>query len=191
MVNRKLFFVMLFIFAVGLCSGSFFEAYMQGEGKEQLKELISVFFSSEESPAFAVAFLSSVKKWLLLSAVLFICPLLPLLMPAVPLIPLFKGLALGFSATILVETFGIKASLYILGTLVPQNIIQIPVLCFAAAVSLETSVLVIRQLQPRRRRSNKKALQNYARQYILTFGAVIILVIFSCLLEAFLMKVLL
>ena len=70
MVNRKLFFVMLFIFAVGLCSGSFFEAYMQGEGKEQLKELISVFFSSEESPAFAVAFLSSVKKWLLLSAVL-------------------------------------------------------------------------------------------------------------------------
>ena len=39
-INKKVTFIMLFIFAVGLCSGAFFEIYMEGSGKTQLMDKI-------------------------------------------------------------------------------------------------------------------------------------------------------
>lgn len=38
-VNKKIALAMFFIFAVGLCSGAFFEIYMKGEGKTQLMDM--------------------------------------------------------------------------------------------------------------------------------------------------------
>lgn len=35
-INKKLTLIFLFLMAVGICTGSFFEVFMKGEGKQQL-----------------------------------------------------------------------------------------------------------------------------------------------------------
>lgn len=187
-INKKVTLILLFLLAVGICSGSFFEVYMQGTGKEQLMELLSGFFSSESTQSFHIVFLDCLKTWLIIFILLFLCPLFPPLAILCPVIPLLKGLALGFSATMLVETFGFKGVWYILSTMLPHSLIQIPVLCALSAISLEGSFLTLKYFFSKRRRSaNKNALQNFARQYLFFYGVAIFFIIISCLIEAVLM----
>ena len=40
MINRKIFALLLFITAVSMCAGSFFEVLMVGTGKDQLIEFL-------------------------------------------------------------------------------------------------------------------------------------------------------
>ena len=51
-INKKLFWIYLFIFAVGLCAGSFFEVYMTGAGKDQLMDALSGFFTDGNNAPF-------------------------------------------------------------------------------------------------------------------------------------------
>lgn len=186
-INKKLTLIFMFLLAVGICAGSFFEVFMEGEGKQQLMDMLSGFFSGESTQSFRTAFFSCFKTWLMILAALFVCPLFPPLAVLCPLIPLVKGLTLGFSATMLVETFGLKGGWYIISTIIPHSIIQIPVLCLLAALSPEGASVVLRSFMQKKRRSiNKNALQNYARQYLICYGAGTALIIVSCLLEAFL-----
>ena len=186
-INKKLTLIFLFLMAVGICTGSFFEVFMKGEGKQQLMDMMSGFFAGESTQSFSTAFFGGFKTWLIILVVLFACPLFPPLCALCPLIPLIKGLTLGFSATMLVETFGLKGGWYIISTMLPHSLIQIPVLCVLAAVSLECALVVVRSfIQKKRRSINKNALQSYARQYLVCYGAGVILIIASCMIEAFL-----
>lgn len=187
-INKKVTLILLFLLAVGICSGSFFEVYMQGAGKDQLMELLSGFFSSEGTQSFHIVFFNCLKTWLLIFILLFLCPLFPPLAILCPAIPLIKGLTLGFSATMLIETFGFKGVWYILSTMLPHSLIQIPVLCALSAISLEGAFLTLKYFFSKRRRSaNRNALQNFARQYLMCYGIAILLIVISCLIEAALM----
>ncbi len=186
-INKKLVLIFLFLTAVGICTGAFFEVFMKGEGKQQLMEMMSSFFSAKDSQNGFAAFSSSFKTWLIITVVLFFCPVLPPLVLLCPIIPLAKGLTLGFSATMLIETFGTKGVWYIITTMIPQNILQIPVMCFLAALSFEGTYIGCKSLSIKKRRKiNKNALQNYARQYLIIYCMGIVLIIVSCILEAFL-----
>ena len=48
-INKKLVLIFLFLTAVGICTGAFFEVFMKGEGKQQLMEMMSSFFSAKDS----------------------------------------------------------------------------------------------------------------------------------------------
>lgn len=187
-VNKKITLTLLFILAVGVCTGAFFEVYMQGEGKEQLMEMLSGFFSGGSTQSFHIAFFNCIKIWLIIALILFLCPVFPPLAVMCPVIPLLKGLALGFSATMLVETFKVKGVWYIVSTMLPHGLIQIPALCVLAALSLQGAFLTSKYFLSKRRRSaNKNALQNYARQYLICYGITMVFIIISCLIEAALM----
>ena len=45
-MDKKLFYMLLFAAATGLCSGAFFEVCMTGTGKEHLMQLLCGFFCS-------------------------------------------------------------------------------------------------------------------------------------------------
>ena len=176
-VNKKITWVMLFIFAVGLCSGAFFEIYMKGGGKTQLMDLLSGLVSGDSGQSFFSTFWNSLKMWLIMLAIAFFVPYAPPLAVVCPFFPMLKGLTLGFSATMLVETFGVKGSWYIISTIRPQNLLQIPILCVLIGISMSGAT--------------KKALRSNARLYFTYYGAGTGLIFISCLLEAFLMQFLL
>jgi uncharacterized membrane protein SpoIIM required for sporulation len=89
------------------------------------------------------------------------------------MLPFLKGMALGFSATMLIETFGVKGSWYIISTIIPQNLIQVPILLIMTALSITASLL-----------SLKNTPQNYARYYVNCYVVCFVLIIISCLIEA-------
>lgn len=70
-INKKLVLLFMFLTAVGICTGGFFEVFMNGEGKQQLIEIMSSFFSAENSQGTFAAFLNSFKTWLILLCLLF------------------------------------------------------------------------------------------------------------------------
>lgn len=51
-INKKLTLIFLFLMAVGICTGSFFEVFMKGEGKQQLMDMMSGFFAGEKYSKF-------------------------------------------------------------------------------------------------------------------------------------------
>ena len=134
-INKKLFWIYLFIFAVGLCAGSFFEVSMTGAGKDQLMDALSGFFTDGNNAPFISDFSRCAGTWLMITVILFVTPFFPPLVLCGPLICLAKGLSVGFSAAMLAETFGLKGGWYILSTLVPHSLIQIPLMCVMAAFS--------------------------------------------------------
>ena len=166
---------------------AFFEVFMNGEGKQQLINMMTGFFSGEGELNFSSSFLKCMKTWFILLAPLFLSPLFPPLAVMAPLLPTVKGFTMGFSSAMLVEAFGIKGGWYIISTMFPQSVIQIPVLCILAALSAEGSYISLKYFTGRRRRVyNKNALQDFARQYLLTYTAGVILIIISCAMESFL-----
>ena len=178
--NDKILYLMFFIFAIGLSCGAFFEVYMEGAGKEQLMQFLSTLFDSGAAPGFWSGLLKSILNWIAFLILPFCVIYLPPLSVFCPFIPFIKGLSLGFSSTMLVETFGIKGGLYIATTLLPQSIIQIPVLCFLISLSIVSA-------HPK----YKKALHQDARQYYIYYCTGGLLIVISCLLEALLMRLIL
>lgn len=176
-VNKRVTVAMFFIFAVALASGSFFEIYMKGAGKQQLMELLGGLLADGQTQSFFATFWQSLRAWLLMLAVISAVPFLPPLLLLCPVFPALKGLSLGFSATMLVEAFGPEGAWYIISTILPHTLLQIPLLCFMTGFVTSGAT--------------KKALRKNARPYFLCCGAAAGLIFISCLLEAFLTQFLL
>lgn len=171
LISKKTIFVMLFIFAVGLCSGAFFEVCMEGEGKTQLMQLLSSMFSGNSTQSFFAAFWGSLRLWLIMLLIAFAMPFFPPLIVLCPFMPMLRGISVGFASTMLIETFGFKGALYIFGTILPQSLIQLPVICLLLGLSFGVR--------------NKKALRGSVRQYLLYYAAGAAAIFISCLLEVF------
>jgi stage II sporulation protein M len=173
----KIILILLFIWAVGVCSGSFFEVFMHGIGKDNLMESLTQFFSGSSSGSFWLKFFNCLKSWIIIIFVLSVVHIIPfgvvLSFFVCFMLPFLKGMALGFSATMLIETFGVKGSWYIISTIIPQNLIQVPILLIMIALSITASLL-----------SLKNTLQNYARYYVNCYVVCFVLIIISCLIEA-------
>ncbi len=192
MINKKIFFPLMLITAISMCAGAFFEVFMEGVGKEELMELLSSHFSVDQSFGFISilknSFLSQIKTWF----ILFMCPIIPILALICPFICITKGLSVGFSSTMLVETFGFKGAFYILTTIMPQNLIQIPIFCLLSTLSIQMSVLVFNYyVYKTNRKRNKNALQIAVRHYLTIFAYSLAIMLASSLIEAFLKQFLL
>ena len=186
-INKKLFWIYLFIFAVGLCAGSFFEVSMTGAGKDQLMDALSGFFTDGNNAPFISDFSRCAGTWLMITVILFVTPFFPPLVLCGPLICLAKGLSVGFSAAMLAETFGLKGGWYILSTLVSRSLIQIPLMCVMAAFSAENAAFAVKALLAGKRRlAVKNALRRHARHYLMFFSVSAALLAVSCVIEALL-----
>ncbi len=189
MNNKQLLIFLIFISAVGICAGAFFEVNMHGSGKEQIMTLVSSFLSAKDSQGFVSCFTASLSKWSKIWLALLLSPVIPFLTLLCPFACMLMGITIGFSSTMLVETFGLKGSLYILATILPQSLIRLPLICFLCFLSIKMALLICRWLICRKKQNNN-ALREFARHYILTYLSGLIILIISCLIEVFLMQVL-
>ena len=188
--NYRLIAVLLFALAVSICAGSFFEVSMTGQGKDELESLLGNLLQSDgntgdgSGPAlsFGRCFISLFFKNLLVLIMACIAPAVFVTLPVLPVFILLRGIAFGFSAAMTLEVAGLKGIIYIITAILPQNLIQLPVYCFLATLSLHTGIQRIRQISGRKR----NAMHIDARRYFLIFSAGFGIITLSCLLEAFL-----
>ena len=188
-ISYKLAVILLFALAVSICAGSFFEVSMTGAGKQQLENMLSGLLNSETgggdtgaAASFAGCFFRIFVKNFIVIILGFISPVVFVTLPVLPAYILLRGVSFGFSAAMTLEVAGIKGILYILTTLMPQNLIQFPVYCFLAVLTLQEGSVRIKQVFGNKR----KALHHDARRYSLIFLTGLGIITLSCLLEALL-----
>lgn len=189
-LNYKPIVVLLFALAVSICAGSFFEVSMTGDGKQQLENMLSGLLNAENGGSenvqstalFAGCLFRILAKNLVVIALAYISPVVLITLPVLPTFMLLRGLSFGFSAAMTLEVTGIRGILYIITTLLPQNLIQLPVYCALTALSLQAGAVRIKRAAGRKR----NAMQLDAKRYSLIFLTGLGIITLSCLLEAFL-----
>ena len=167
---------------------------MSGQGKDQLIAILDNFFhnTGTSSLSFLPSFWQSFKSNFIFLLLYFISPVIILLLPVNVFYLFFKGIFTGFSATMLIEAFGVKGLYYSALTLLPSGIIQVMLFAFLGMVSLQEGVNVIRTFLAGRSakgRKNKNALQVFAGQYLKCYVIGFGVMVASCLLEAFLLQI--
>jgi len=198
-MNKKIFAALLFTAATGIATGVFFEINMTGDGKNQLMNLLAGFFAETgaEIPLqqnFLATFWQSFRNGFLCLLLCSLPLVTPLLAPVPVLIIFSRGFFLGFSAAMVLETFGLAGIRHLALTLVPPGMIQLLLFSVLAAVSLSRCRISLQKFLPRRNGSRsssakkRTALQFPAEQYQYLYLAGLGLLILCCLLQAVLLQ---
>ena len=135
------FFIFLFMLAVGIASGSFFEVFLYGSGKDSLAETLNIFLTTpQEMLKVFPHFLRQIcLKTITIAVLLLTVPFIPPLMLCFPLIIFVKGFSLGFTVSMTFETLGLAGIRQITLTMFFGKLIQLPLLCLLCAYAAETA----------------------------------------------------
>ena len=185
------FFIFLFMLAVGIASGSFFEVFLYGSGKDSLAETLNIFLTTpQEMLKVFPHFLRQIcLKTITIAVLLLTVPFIPPLMLCFPLIIFVKGFSLGFTVSMTFETLGLAGIRQIALTLFFGKLIQLPLLCLLCAYAAETAMQWNTNCKVRKIRIGNKLKPDKStfRRYTLVCLCGLFLYLISFLPEAFLL----
>ena len=186
------FFIFLFLLAVGIASGSFFEVFLYGSGKDSLAETLNIFLTTpQEMLKVFPHFLRQIcLKTITIAVLLLTVPFIPPLMLCFPLIIFVKGFSLGFTVSMTFETLGLAGIRQIALTLFFGKLIQLPLLCLLCAYAAETATQRKGNYKVRKIRIGNKLKPDKStfRRYTLVCLCGLFLYLISFLPEAFLLS---
>ncbi len=186
------FFIFLFMLAVGIASGSFFEVFLYGSGKDSLAETLNIFLTTpQEMLKVFPHFLRQIcLKTITIAVLLLTVPFIPPLMLCFPLIIFVKGFSLGFTVSMTFETLGLAGIRQIALTLFFGKLIQLPLLCLLCAYAAETAMQWNTNCKVRKIRIGDKLKPDKStfRRYTLVCLCGLFLYLISFLPEAFLLS---
>ena len=185
------FFIFLFLLAVGIASGSFFEVFLYGSGKDSLAETLNIFLTTpQEMLKVFPHFLRQIcLKTITIAVLLLTVPFIPPLMLCFPLIIFVKGFSLGFTVSMTFETLGLAGIRQIALTMFFGKLIQLPLLCLLCAYAAETAMQWNTNCKVRKIRIGNKLKPDKStfRRYTLVCLCGLCLYLISFLPEAFLL----
>ena len=186
------FFIFLFMLAVGIASGSFFEVFLYGSGKDSLAETLNIFLTTpQEMLKVFPHFLRQIcLKTIIIAVLLLAVPFIPPLMLCFPLIIFVKGFSLGFTVSMTFETLGLAGIRQIALTMFFGKLIQLPLLCLLCAYAAETAMQWNTNCKVRKIRIGNKLKPDKStfRRYTLVCLCGLFLYLISFLPEAFLLS---
>lgn len=186
------FFIFLFMLAVGIASGSFFEVFLYGSGKDSLAETLNIFLTTpQEMLKVFPHFLRQIcLKTITIAVLLLTVPFIPPLMLCFPLIIFVKGFSLGFTVSMTFETLGLAGIRQIALTMFFGKLIQLPLLCLLCAYAAETAMQWNTNCKVRKIRIGNKLKPDKStfRRYTLVCLCGLCLYLISFLPEAFLLS---
>ena len=186
------FFIFLFMLAVGIASGSFFEVFLYGSGKDSLAETLNIFLTTpQEMLKVFPHFLRQIcLKTITIAVLLLTVPFIPPLMLCFPLIIFVKGFSLGFTVSMTFETLGLAGIRQIALTMFFGKLIQLPLLCLLCAYAAETATQRKGNYKVRKIRIGNKLKPDKStfRRYTLVCLCGLFLYLISFLPEAFLLS---
>ena len=185
------FFIFLFMLAVGIASGSFFEVSLYGSGKDSLAETLNIFLTTpQEMLKVFPHFLRQIcLKAIIIAVLLLAVPFIPPLMLCFPPLIFAKGFSLGFTSSMTFETLGLAGIRQIALTLFLGKLIQLPLLCLLCAYAAETALQWNTNCKVRKIRigNRPKPDKSMFRRYTLVCLCGLCLYLISFLPEAFLL----
>lgn len=167
--------VIVFFFILGISLGALTVRNIDIDTKSNVKEYIDGFISiSRTDSVHSIEILKqSIKFNLITSVALFLAGLTYAGIVIVPLISAFRGFCLGFTVAFLTDSLGRGGFLLSLVSILPQNLVYIPVVIVFCVCSISLSFAILRS------KLNKKG--NEAMSYIwsVTMTAVFLFVIMT------------
>ena len=201
-MEKKTFLLLLFLAAIGLTTGCFFELYLSGEGKDQLIHQLADYFGSDGTDfSYWQSFWQNLRRCLPFFCLCFLSPLLPVLCPVDLTLIFLRGFFLGFTCSMVIETFSIKGIFYASITLVPWAVMQIMLFAELLTFSFIQAGDMFYPFKLRHRHASsgptvkkywsagiRKALQLAAGPYLFHYTAAMIFLILIGLLQSFLLQ---
>lgn len=181
--SKKTLLAAGFFFLTGVFTGVFMELTLVSEEKSSMAGYLQQYlFPGSGSMEYPNPFWSSLSSNLLLLLILFLAGLSAFGFPAALIALAYKGLALGYCTGLIAETLKSKGLAVILTTLLPQNLILIPVFVLAASAAVNYGISSI----GRSGRQSKKNPRDISGSYVPAMLFFALAVGLACGLEAFL-----
>ena len=174
----------LFFFMLGISAGVFTELMMTSAEKEGIISYLDQYLllADPNELAFTEIFMNSAGNNLGILFIMLISGLSAFGFPIILAAMAYKGMALGFSAALLIESLSFKGIAIIFTSMIPQNLIIIPALVLAGVAALNLAFLTIKN----RRFGFKKSLAESSGSYLFLNSALALAVIAGCFIESFL-----
>lgn len=173
----------LFFFVLGISAGVFTELMMSAAEKESLLSFLNqqLFVPEWSRGDLPEIFIHSVGNNMGLLLIIVLSGVTAIGFPVALAAISYKGMALGFSSALLIESMAQKGFLLVLTTMVPPNLLLIPALLTACAASVN---LAFRTLN-HRRFGIKKSLAENADSYVFLNLMLAAVILAGCAAESF------
>ncbi len=184
MSSRPGFTVALFCFLLGISAGVFTELMMTHAEKEGMISYLDQYFllTSPNDLAFSDIFLKSAGNNLGLLFIMFLSGITAIGFPVAMAALIYKGMALGFSAALLIDSMSFKGVAIIFTSMIPQNLFIIPAIIIAGVAALNIAFHTISN----RRFGIKKSLAESSGSYFFINAVLAAVIITGCFIESFL-----
>jgi len=145
--NILMYLIVFFFLVSGIIIGSIAVKALDSIQKENLINYLTIFFKNtdineiDESTAFKQALLSNIK----ISLLIWILGVTVIGIPLILLLIAFRGFVLGFTVAFLVDELGLKGIIFSILALLPQNIVNIPVIIILGVTAISFSLLLFRR----------------------------------------------
>ena len=139
--SRASFTAALFFFILGVSAGVFTELMMSSEEKEGMIAYLDKYFllTDPSELSFSEIFMQSAGNNLWLLFIIILSGITAIGFPAALAALIYKGMALGFSAALLVDSMSFKGVAIVFTSMVPQNLIIIPAVLIAGVAALNVA----------------------------------------------------
>ena len=174
----------LFFFILGISAGIFTELMMSSAEKEGVISYLDKYFllSNPSDLAFSEIFLNSAGNNLGLLFIMLMSGFTAIGFPVALAALLYKGMALGFSAALLIDSMSFKGVAIVFTSMVPQNLIIIPAIILAGVAALNVAFHTISN----RRFGIKKSLAESSGSYLFLNTVLALAILVGCFIESFL-----
>ncbi len=179
-----LYILVLLCFLIGISVGAFTVKVINAHQKQELTAYLRGFFQMFEGSQLRGIdiFKESLRNNLQLLLFNWLLGVIIIGLPVVFVIIGFKGFVIGFTVGLLIEEFKLYGGLLFLFSVLPQNIILIPVFIFGAVTSVGYSLQVARaKISKQRSFSVSKQLGLFSSIHLILAGIIIV----AALIESF------
>ncbi|MFZ5353536.1 MAG: stage II sporulation protein M [Bacillota bacterium] len=173
--NIWLYCIMVFFFVLGVCLGALAVNNVSVDAKNELRSYMEGFLNITESEGIYAADIlkQSVIFNFITIIVIFFFGMTYFGIAVIPIIAGFRGFCIGFTVAFLTESFSRGGYLLSLVSILPQNIIYIPVLIILCVCSLCLSLNVLRNRYIRKYNQLSGFIMPYSITMVVLFGAML------------------
>ncbi len=172
----------LFFLILGISAGIFTEIMMTDAEKEEIILYLDKYFllANPDELAFTEILMHSSGNNLGLLIIMLLSGLSAVGFPIALAAMVYKGMALGFSAALLIDSMSFKGIAIIFTSMIPQNLIIIPAFLIAAAAALNIAFFSIKN----RRFGFKRSLSENAGPYLFLNTVLALVIMAGCFIES-------
>ena len=182
--NFWLYIVSLLCISTGIVLGIYTVKYMNATQKADLLNYFSSFsaaiMNSEVNNKYV--FIETAKNNIPMFLALWLLGLTIVGIPIILIVDLIKGFTVGFSATFIILSMGIKGFWMTLVGLIPQNIIYIPCFIIASVLAMEFSLCKLRE---RLNKGSRVLINHQNITYSITFIILVMIVMLGFIYESY------